>query len=54
MKQRLLVIILLSVLFTNAQEVNIIPKPYRVETQDGNFTISPTTQLVLSKKPHSS
>jgi hexosaminidase len=49
MKQRLLVIILLSVLFTNAQEVNIIPKPYRVETQDGNFTISPTTQLVLSE-----
>ncbi len=49
MKQTLLAITLLFVAFAGAQEVNIIPKPYRVETQDGNFTISPTTQLVLSE-----
>lgn len=49
MKQKLFTIALLFSSFVNAQEINIIPKPYRVEMQDGNFTISPTTQLVLSE-----
>jgi hexosaminidase len=35
--------------FAQAQDVTIIPKPYRVEMQDGNFTINPATQLVLSE-----
>ncbi len=49
MKQCLLILSLFLTVFINAQEVNIIPKPYRVEMQDGNFTLSAATQLVLSE-----
>ena len=49
MKQRLLALTLLLAVFTQAQEINIIPKPSRVVTQDGNFAVSPATQIILAE-----
>jgi hexosaminidase len=49
MKQRLLAFVLLMSVFTQAQEVNIIPKPTKLETQPGNFTITPSTKIILAK-----
>jgi hexosaminidase len=49
MKQRLLAFVLLFAAFAGAQEVNIIPKPTRAETQPGSFVITPTTSIVLSE-----
>lgn len=47
MKKRLLCFSLLLTVIVSAQEPAIIPKPSRMEIQDGNFNISPSTQIVL-------
>jgi hexosaminidase len=49
MKQRLLAFVLLISVFTQAQDVNIIPKPTKLETQPGSFTITPSTKIILAK-----
>ncbi|MEO8174673.1 MAG: beta-N-acetylhexosaminidase, partial [Sediminibacterium sp.] len=46
---RLLAFILFFSASVQAQEVNIIPKPTKVETQPGTFTITPATSIVLSE-----
>ncbi|GAC1443706.1 MAG: hypothetical protein NVSMB63_12710 [Sediminibacterium sp.] len=48
MKKRLLALLLLSALFVHAQEVNIIPQPASLETQEGNFVITPSTKIILA------
>ena len=48
MKHRLLALMLLITLSMSAQDVNIIPKPSRLEKMDGNFSITPSTQIVLT------
>ncbi len=47
MKKRLLCFSLLITVMVSAQEPAIIPKPSRMEMQDGNFNITPSTQIVL-------
>jgi len=47
MKKRLLCFSLLLAVMVSAQEPAIIPKPSRMEMQDGNFNITPATQIVL-------
>ncbi|MEA3426169.1 MAG: beta-N-acetylhexosaminidase [Bacteroidota bacterium] len=47
MKKRLLCFSLLLAVMVSAQEPAIIPKPSRMEMQDGNFNITPSTQIVL-------
>lgn len=49
MKQTLFVISLLFAVFTQAQEINIIPLPTKVETKPGSFTITPATAIVLAE-----
>ena len=49
MKQRLLAFILLISAYSHAQEVNIIPKPTKLETQPGSFTINASTKIILTK-----
>jgi hexosaminidase len=49
MKQRLLALTLLFALFATAQDVNIIPKPFRTVKMDGNFSITPATQIILEE-----
>lgn len=48
MKQRLLALALLASFYLQAQEPAIIPKPSRIDMQDGNFSITPTTQIVVA------
>ena len=48
MRHRLLAFTLLITFSITAQEVNIIPKPSRMEKMDGNFSITPSTQIVLT------
>ena len=48
MKQILLALMLFVTFSVKAQEVNIIPKPSRLEKMDGNFSITPSTQIVLT------
>ncbi|MDE3253280.1 MAG: beta-N-acetylhexosaminidase [Bacteroidota bacterium] len=48
MKQKLLVFCLLVSLRMHAQELNLIPKPYRTEIMDGNFTLSAETKIFLA------
>ncbi len=48
MKQRLLALALLVSVYLQAQEPAIIPQPSRIEMQDGNFSITPATQLVVA------
>lgn len=47
MKKRLLCFSLLLTVMVSAQEPAIIPKPSHMEMQDGNFNITPSTQIVL-------
>ncbi|MES2329574.1 MAG: beta-N-acetylhexosaminidase [Bacteroidota bacterium] len=49
MKQTLLALAVFFAVVAGAQEVNIIPKPTKVETQPGNFVITPATSIVLSE-----
>ncbi len=49
MKQRLLALALLFSVFTNAQDINIIPKPSRAVKTEGNFSITPSTQIILAE-----
>jgi hexosaminidase len=48
MKQRLFALALLVSFYLQAQEPAIIPKPSRIEMQDGNFSITPATQIVVA------
>lgn len=48
MKQRLLALVLLGSFYLQAQEPAIIPKPSRIDMQDGNFSITPATQIVVA------
>ena len=48
MKQRLFAFAVLVSFYLQAQEPAIIPKPSRLEMQDGNFSITPATQIVTA------
>ncbi len=47
MKTKLLAISFLFTVSVQAQEINIIPKPSKLETQPGNFTVTANTPIVL-------
>ena len=47
MKQGLLTIFLIAFIMANAQQINIIPKPAAASIQNGSFTISPSTKIVI-------
>jgi hexosaminidase len=49
MKQRLLAFSLLFAIVTTAQDINIIPKPFRTVKTEGNFSITPATQIILEE-----
>jgi hexosaminidase len=49
MKKGLFILCLLASLSALAQDINIIPKPTRVETKPGSFTITPATAIVLAE-----
>lgn len=49
MKFKILSLLLMTYSLVTAQEISIIPKPYRTEQKAGSFTISPATQIVLSE-----
>lgn len=48
MKHTLLGFSLLLTLFAGAQEISIIPRPSKMETGTGNFTITSTTKIILA------
>jgi len=48
MKTKLLAIAFLFTVSVQAQEINIIPKPSKLETQTGNFTVTANTPIVLA------
>lgn len=48
-KKRLLALSLFAAVCIHAQEINIIPKPTKVEPQPGNFIITPATAIVLAE-----
>lgn len=50
MKLKLLVVCLLVSFGLHAQELNLIPKPYRTEIMDGNFTLSADTKIFLASE----
>jgi hexosaminidase len=47
MRLLLLITTLLSLVFVNAQEINIIPKPQQLELKKGSFNITPATVIVI-------
>jgi hexosaminidase len=49
MKNKLIALFLIMPLITLAQDIHLIPKPYRVEKTDGSFTITPSTQIMLAE-----
>ncbi|NCI49981.1 beta-N-acetylhexosaminidase [Sediminibacterium roseum] len=49
MKKNFFVLALFFSLSSFAQEVNLIPRPTKVETQQGSFTITPNTAIVLAE-----
>jgi len=48
MKHCLIYLCLLIMAATNAQTVNIIPRPASLEVKPGNFSITPSTRIVLA------
>lgn len=48
MKTKLLTIAILFTVSAMAQEINIIPKPSKLETQPGNFIVTANTPIVLA------
>ena len=41
-------LILVMPCFTRSQTLNIIPHPAKVEVKEGNFTVTPSTKIILS------
>ena len=48
MKHCLFLLCLVTMVITNAQTVNIIPRPASLEVKPGNFSITPSTRIVLA------
>jgi hexosaminidase len=49
MKHRLFTLACLFSLTLSAQDIDIIPRPTKIETKSGSFTITPTTSIVLAE-----